>query len=86
MMKDSSRTNQELKENSFLKQRIQELELSDSERKQAEEALRASQQIIEGIINTIPVRVFWKDKNLVYLGCNTVFARDAGFADPRRFG
>ena len=54
-----------------------------TERKRAEEALRASQQIIEGIINAIPVRVFWKDKNLVYLGCNAVFARDAGFADPK---
>jgi PAS domain S-box-containing protein len=54
-----------------------------TERKQAEEALRASSQIIEGIINAIPVRVFWKDRNLVFLGCNTEFARDAGFADPK---
>jgi diguanylate cyclase (GGDEF)-like protein/PAS domain S-box-containing protein len=54
-----------------------------TERKQADEALRASQQMIEGIINAIPVRVFWKDENLVYLGCNAVFARDAGFADPK---
>ena len=53
------------------------------ERKRGEEALRASQQIIEGIINAIPVRVFWKDKNLVYLGCNSVFARDAGFVEPK---
>ncbi len=51
--------------------------------KRAEEALRASQQLIEGIINAIPVRVFWKDKKLEYLGCNAVFARDAGFADPK---
>jgi PAS domain S-box-containing protein len=27
--------------------------------------------------------VFWKDKDLVYLGCNTIFARDAGFADSK---
>jgi PAS domain S-box-containing protein len=54
-----------------------------TERKQAEEARRASQQIIEGIINTIPVRVFWKDRDLVFLGCNAAFARDAGFADPK---
>jgi PAS domain S-box-containing protein len=54
-----------------------------TERKRAEEALRASQQLIEGILNAMPVRVFWKDKNLVYLGCNAVFARDAGFADPK---
>ncbi len=54
-----------------------------TDRKQAEEALRAAQQIIEGIINAIPARVFWKDKNLVFLGCNAAFARDAGFVDQK---
>ena len=54
-----------------------------TEQKRVEETLRESQQIIEGIINAIPVRVFWKDKNLVYLGCNSEFARDAGFVDPK---
>ena len=54
-----------------------------TERKQAEEDLRASLQLIEGIINAIPVRVFWKDKNLVYLGCNSIFANDAGYTDPK---
>ncbi len=53
-----------------------------TERKRAEDELRLSQQIIKDIINAISVRVFWKDKNLVYLGCNAVFARDAGFSDP----
>lgn len=52
-------------------------------RREAEEALRESQQILAGILNAIPVRVFWKDKNLVYLGCNAAFARDAGFAEPK---
>ena len=54
-----------------------------TERERAEEALTASHQLIEGVINAIPAGVFWKDKNLVYLGCNTAFARDAGFADPK---
>ena len=54
-----------------------------TERKQAEEALHASQKMIEEIINAIPVRVFWKDRNLIYLGCNSIFARDAGFTDPK---
>jgi PAS domain S-box-containing protein len=54
-----------------------------TERKLAEDSLRESHQIIQGIINTIPVRVFWKDKNLVYLGCNKLFALDAGFTDPK---
>jgi PAS domain S-box-containing protein len=53
-----------------------------TERRRMEEALHESQRVLEGIINAIPVRVFWKDKNLRYLGCNAIFARDAGFADP----
>ncbi|WAC04822.1 MAG: PAS domain S-box protein [Methanoregula sp.] len=53
-----------------------------TERKKAEDALRDSQQILEKILNNIPVRVFWKDKNLTYLGCNIPFARDAGFEKP----
>jgi PAS domain S-box-containing protein len=50
-----------------------------TERKQAEEENWKARQILEGILNSIHVRVFWKDRNLVYLGCNTPFARDAGF-------
>lgn len=48
-------------------------------RKKEEEELRESRQILEAVLNTIPARVFWKDTNLTYLGCNTAFARDAGF-------
>jgi len=54
-----------------------------TERKQADAALYESQRITEGILNSMPVRVFWKDKNLRYLGCNAAFARDAGFAEPQ---
>ncbi len=52
-------------------------------RQRAAEELRASNRLIEDVINAIPVRVFWKDRALVYLGCNAAFARDAGFADPK---
>src|SRR5664279_492710 len=51
-------------------------------RKSQKAALRESQQVILAILNTVPARIFWKDKNLVYLGCNTSFARDAGFTSP----
>jgi len=54
-----------------------------TDRKRAEEVLRTAQQFLAEVVNAIPVRVFWKDQNLVYLGCNTVFARDAGFAGPK---
>jgi PAS domain S-box-containing protein len=36
-------------------------------------------QVLEGVLNSINVRVFWKDKDLNYLGCNNNFAKDAGF-------
>ena len=53
-----------------------------TERKRSEEELRLSKMIVEGIFNSLPVRVFWKDKNLNYLGCNLAFANDAGFHNP----
>jgi len=62
---------------------VAEVNVDIAERKQAEESLRAAFQIIEGIIDAIPVRVFWKDRDLVYLGCNAIFARDAGYADSK---
>lgn len=50
--------------------------------RQGEAETRKSKQVLEGILNAIPVRVFWKNRNLVYLGCNEIFARDAGFSTP----
>ncbi|MFZ1684033.1 MAG: PAS domain S-box protein [Candidatus Zixiibacteriota bacterium] len=49
-----------------------------TERKRAEEALRESREVLHAVLNSIPVRVFWKDRDSVYLGCNNAFARDAG--------
>jgi diguanylate cyclase (GGDEF)-like protein len=48
----------------------------------SEAALRESKNIIGAMLDAVPARIFWKDKNLVYLGCNAPFARDAGFARP----
>jgi PAS domain S-box-containing protein len=62
---------------------VAEVNVDIAERKRAEEALREALQIIEGVIDTIPVRVFWKDRDLVFLGCNAIFAHDAGFADSK---
>jgi PAS domain S-box-containing protein len=42
-----------------------------------ESILRLNRNMLVNIINSIPQSVFWKDRNSVYLGCNTVFARDA---------
>ena len=53
-----------------------------TEKKNVETALQESQQMLESILNTIPVRVFWKDRNGKYLGCNKPFALDAGLSEP----
>lgn len=50
----------------------------EEKRKEAEKELRESRQMLRLILDTIPVRVFWKDVNLNYLGCNKPFAFDAG--------
>jgi len=41
-----------------------------------------SRQMLSQVLNTVPVRVFWKDKDLRYMGCNEPFSRDAGFSAP----
>jgi PAS domain S-box-containing protein len=38
--------------------------------------------MLQSVLDATPVRVFWKDLNLRYLGCNTHFARDAGLERP----
>ncbi len=52
-----------------------------TELKQAEQALARSNQMLQLVLDTIPSAVFWKDRDSVYLGCNRVFAQDAGLAD-----
>ena len=34
------------------------------------------------VLDSIPVRVFWKDRESCYLGCNRLFAKDAGQESP----
>ncbi|MEN6585272.1 MAG: PAS domain S-box protein [Sulfuricella sp.] len=51
-------------------------------RKQAQEEIRKQQELTSLIIETIPMRVFWKDRDLRYMGCNTLFAKDAGLNRP----
>lgn len=52
-------------------------------RRATENSLAESHHLLKTIIDTAPVRIFWKDKDLSYLGCNPAFARDAGLALPQ---
>ncbi len=49
---------------------------------QTEKNLADNEGLLRTIIDTVPVRIFWKDKDSVYLGCNKLFAQDAGYKEP----
>lgn len=54
-----------------------ELELQQSRRELAE-----ANRMLQLVLDTIPVRVFWKDRESRFLGCNRLFAEDAGRESP----
>ena len=41
-----------------------------------------STALLQKVLDTIPQCVFWKDRELNYLGCNKLFARNAGLSSP----
>jgi len=53
-----------------------------TESKQVEDTLRESQQMLQTVLDNFPGVVFWKDKQLNYLGCNQSFATGAGYKSP----
>ena len=56
--------------------------LDITDRKLAENELRNSKQMLQLILDNIPQRIFWKDVNSKYLGCNKSFAKDAALSNP----
>jgi PAS domain S-box-containing protein len=46
------------------------------DRKQAEQKLQESRTMLRLVLDTIPQRVFWKDCESRFLGCNPAFAND----------
>ena len=53
-----------------------------TERRKFEKELYRSRQVLQCVLDNIPQRVFWKDRNSVYIGCNRAFATDAGLSSP----
>lgn len=51
-----------------------------TEQVQIEIALRDAHDLLQTVIDHAPMRVFWKDRTLHYLGCNPAFAKDAGLS------
>jgi len=49
-----------------------------------EAQVHRANQMLEGIIDNIPQRIFWKDEHSRFLGCNQAYARDIGLAYPEQ--
>jgi diguanylate cyclase (GGDEF)-like protein/PAS domain S-box-containing protein len=50
--------------------------------KHTEQQLRSVNLMMRQVLETAPLRIFWKDTESRYLGCNQAFARDAGLQNP----
>lgn len=53
-----------------------------TEKRAAQQELKKSQDMLELVMNNIPQNVFWKDTYSKYLGCNEIFAINAGVDKP----
>ncbi|WP_434685741.1 PAS domain S-box protein [Pseudanabaena minima] len=53
-----------------------------SDFKQAENALRESQTLLQTVLDAFPLSIFWKDRQSIYLGCNQLFAEASGIKSP----
>jgi PAS domain S-box-containing protein len=51
-----------------------------TERRRAEQALRTSEQTYRMLFDSIPQKAFLKDKNSVYISCNSEYAEDLNIA------
>lgn len=47
--------------------------------------LHEKKELLHRIIETVPIRIFWKDMESRFLGCNRLFAQDAGFESEADF-
>jgi PAS domain S-box-containing protein len=53
-----------------------------TERKQDEDKLQKSENMLLTILDNFPGVIFWKDRQSIYLGCNQSFATGAGLKSP----
>lgn len=70
------------------KQDILEEELKQSQQQAhvlqiQEKKLIESQDTLQAIVDNLPRAIFWKDKDLCFMGCNKIFAAVAGEKSPK---
>jgi PAS domain S-box-containing protein len=59
-----------------LRKQVTEIQKVKTERNLAGQALRESEQKYRTLVESIPLKVFHKDRNLVYVSCNNLYAKD----------
>ncbi|MBF0588990.1 MAG: CHASE domain-containing protein [Magnetococcales bacterium] len=53
-----------------------------TELEQSNTSLWASEKMLRLVMDQVPQRIYWKDRDLNYLGCDESYARDAGLTAP----
>jgi diguanylate cyclase (GGDEF)-like protein/PAS domain S-box-containing protein len=61
---------------------ITPLKQSEAALRQVEQALKAREDLLELVLDSIPQPLFWKDSQGHYLGCNPAFAASLGLDQP----
>jgi two-component system, NtrC family, sensor kinase len=61
---------------------ISDRKKSEAQRKETEIQLKASQKLLQLVIDNIPQKIFWKDIDCVFMGCNQGFMNDIGVTAP----
>ncbi len=52
-----------------------------TERVLARQQLVAAKKMLETVLNSVPLSIYWKDRHSVFLGCNDAFAKEIGLSD-----
>ncbi len=82
-MKDNEKNSEQLlAELKSLKKKLAELESVKKDQKDIEQELQNSKKVLEMIINNIPNQIFWKSRDLTYIGSNQAFAEVTGMGCP----
>lgn len=67
--------------NRQLRQENESRRQAETELQQSRALLAESNKMLSSVLDAIPVRVFWKDKQSQFLGANRLFLADAGLTD-----
>ncbi|MFD1293601.1 PAS domain S-box protein [Lutibacter holmesii] len=55
--------------------------LTEEKLKKATNEARLSQEVLRNVFDNIPIKVFWKDVDSKYLGCNKAYLKEKGLSD-----